>query len=344
MTTGPDNKQIEGHAFFDPRTPRVPTEVLGIPTGPLMDLGTALGDLALIGSSKMPYRLSHPLYLAGRSTGEALALFSLIEQVQSGEYVGPKDVRLYRKPIKRLIPKLSTADRFAALSGGLLFGIPIRRAINRKIEEEFPQRVRPLIDKTSDYLPQAEPYVDFIGEFDNPRGQFVSEVAVVAQGIRSAAYSRAQQRSRSNAVTVTAEDAAFGIRQTIEEILSDKKVAEQRMPMFSHFVIGQLPKNAPLPSSEVLGVAAPEIMNALDAALPKDQQDANFLSSIRDNPHPKRWLAERFKGTELRSLHEVSVLLLPSIRDLLPTSGQEVRDTFARAKNFLKTDQKKTKE
>lgn len=251
----------------------------------------------------------------------------------------PQDVRPYRKPIKRLISKLNIADRFAALSGGLLFGIPIRRALNRKIEDEFPARIGPLLDKANDYLPQAEPYVDFIGQFDNPREQFVSEVAIVANSIRYHTRSRAQVKGREQ--TVWAEDAAFGIRQTIEDILSNHAKSKQDLPMFSHFVIDQLPKDAPLPSADILGVAAPEIVSALDAALPAEQRDSKFLSSIRSHPHPKRWLAERFKGRQIEGIREAAGLLLPSIRDLLPASGQEVRDTFEKIKNFVKPDLRK---
>lgn len=342
MAISPENQQAQGHEFFDPKAPQVPTEVLGIPTEPLMDLGKALGTIAFIDSSKTPYPLTTYGYHAKYSAGKALSLFPLIERIQSGEEIRPQDVRPYRKPIKRLVSKLNTADRFAALSSGLLVGIPIRKTINRRIEEEFPERIAPLLNKANDYLPQAVPYVEFFGQFDNPREQFVSEVAVVASSIRNNSRARAQRNGRST--VVWAEDAAFGIRKTIEEILSDEEGSKQRMPMFSHFVIGQLPKDAPLPSFDVLGVAAPEIISALDAALPKDKRDTKFLDSILSHPHPKRWLAERFKGRQLESVREVATLLLPSVRDLLPTNGQEVRDTFERVKNFLKTDLRKTKQ
>ncbi len=341
VTANPQNERVQGNESFDFKAPPVPAEVLGIPTEPLMNLGKALGTIAFIDASKTPYPLVTYGYHAKYSADKALSLFPLIERMQAGEEIRPKDVRPYRKPIKKLISKLHTADKFAVLSGGLLVGIPIRKAINRKIEEQFPERIAPLLDKANDYLPQAEPYVDFIGQFDNPREQFVSEVAMVASGIRKNALNRAQRHGSQHAVT--AEDAAYGIRKTIEEILSDVDETKQHLPMFSHFVIDQLPKEAPLPSADILGVVAPEIITALDAALPKDKRDSNFLDSVLSHPHPKRWLAERFKGRQIEGIYEVATLLFPSIRDLLPTNGQEVRATFEKIKSFANPDSRKVR-
>ncbi len=329
----------EGHQFFDPRTPEIPTEVLGIPTKPLRELGKALGAIAFIDSSKTPYPFVTYGYHASYSTDKALTLFPLIERIQAGEDIRPEDVRPYRKPIKRLVSKLNTADRFAALSGAVGLGIPIRRAINRRVEEEFPQRVGPLLEKAGSYLPQVEPYVDFIGQFENPRQQFVSEVSIVTGGIRHQALQRAQRRGNSN--IVTAEDAAEAIRRTIDSILADRQGAKEELPMFSHFLIEHLPEDVALPPSDILGVVAPEIIGALEAALPKDKRDGRFLDSILSHPHPKRWLAERFKARQIEYVREVASLLFPSVRDLLPANGQEVRDTFEKLKNFLEVSPEK---
>ncbi len=334
-TTSSEPLKSESNAnkFFDPKSPEMPIEVLGIPTRPLTELGQALGTMAFIDRSIMRYPYTTYGYHAHYSTEHALSLWPLIERVQAGEELKPEDVRPYRKPIKKLVSKLNTVDKLAALSAGVGVGIPARRAINRRIEQEFPERVKPMLDKAKDYLPQAEPYVEFLSQFENPRQQFVNEVSILASNIRRYAREQSQQYDDPE---VTAEDAALGMQITIESITQHPDWSEEHLPMFSNLVIKRVPPNTPMPPVEILAIAAPEIIKALDSALPNELRDPGFLRSVQNHPHSKRGLAETFKHRQLYQVNEVANLLFPSIRDLLPESGQEVKDTYEKAKVFFK--------
>lgn len=320
---------VERYEYLDPPAPAIPDEVLGVPTDPLMRLGRALGTMAFIDSHITPPNLLSYGYDAKYSTDKALAIFPLIEKVQSGEEVTPEDVRPYRKTIKQLLPrKVRTADKFALVS------VPVRRALNRKIEREFPGKIAPKLAAAVDYLPLAEPSVDFVSQFENPREQFVSEIALVANGIRRLAHHNAEMRG-TYPDTVTAFDAGEGIKQAIERVISEREMAREHLPLLSHFLIDHMPDDLEVPSADLLAIAAPEIMYSLDAALPTDQTDPRFRSSIDLYPHPKRGLAQLFKRRQLDGMHAAGTLLLLSIRDLLPTEGQEVKRTFERIKRFF---------
>lgn len=341
MPTNPGKTPDIGHHYFDPKKPDLPEEVLGIPAQPLIDLTDAMSSinyLASVARIERPYSVSHAIFLAGRDTEKAIRIFPLIERIQAGEDIKPQDVRPYRKPIKRMVPKISTADRWAAASSIFIVGIPIRRYLNRKVETEFPKRIPAMLDKAVEFTPLAEPYVEFLEQFENPREQFVSEVEVVAKNIRHTARHRAKSHPRKPAVT--AEDAAYAIRQQIELILSDSTI-DQKLPMMSHLLLEKMPKKTPKFNMDVLGVGAPEIIAALDNALPEEKRDYDFLNSVVNHPHPKRWLAEKFKSSELYSLKSIGRRLLPSIRDILPIEGKEVRNTYRRVQDFLAGKHKK---
>ncbi len=336
MPTTPEKPHNSGHKFFDPKNPELPPEVLGIPSQPLIDLGDSVLSVASFASDadKLPPGVWLNIYAVERRLENGLRVFPLVQRMQAGEHLSPEDVRPYRKPIKRLAPRLKTADNWATLFGVIAVGIPIRRTINRKVEEQFPERLPELLQKGSKCAPQAEPYVKFIEQFENPREQFISEVNLVAVGIRSAARQHAPWRGRQQ-LEVTAKDAAFGIRQTIDKILSDPET-QQNMPMLSHFISDELSKKPLLLREDVLGVAAPEIISALEGALPEEKRDPEFLYSVYRHEHPKRWMAKKFKGMEMDRLNRIATKLLPSIRDLLPTKGSDARVIYQNILDFLK--------
>ncbi|MEK7059867.1 MAG: hypothetical protein AAB971_03870 [Patescibacteria group bacterium] len=334
MSTTSEKSHDSGHKFFDPKSPEIPSEVLGIPSQPLIDLSNSVLSVATFAEDKLPPGVWLNIYAVERRLENGLRVFPLIQRIQAGEHLSDEDVRPYRKPIKKLVPKLNTADKWAALFGAVGVGIPIRRTINRKIEQEFSERLPELLQKAGVYAPEAEPYIDFIEQFENPREQFISEVTVVAMGIRSAAREHAKGHSRQQP-EVTAKDAAFGIRQTIDKILSDPET-QQSMPMLSHFIGDELSNKPLVLRDDVLGVAAPEIITALENVLPKDKRDSEFLSSVRRHEHPMRWMAEKFKGMEIRRLDNIADKLLPSIRDLLPNKGSDVRVIYQNIVDFLK--------
>jgi hypothetical protein len=340
----PESPKAEGHAFFDPRMPPLVPEVFGLPTPALIDLAKSAGSIAaLTPYSRKTYKYTSVAFEASSNTENAIRVMPLITRVQSGEEITPEEVRIYRKPLKRLVPKLATADRwarFGVVLGGV--GIPARRKINSKIEEELPKRLPSLLDeasvRVSEYLPMAEPYVTFFEDFDNPRQQFVSEVKLLSDSIRGIAYGRAESRGAGK--NVTSEDATDGIRETINGIFTHRQAWRERMPMLSGLVIEKLPLDSKGKANKALsnsnfGVVAPEIIAAIENVLPKDERDDWFYNSILRHPHPRRGLAEKFKSTEMDGVKRLSKQLLPSIRKLLPTRGTEVRQIFDDIKQFL---------
>jgi hypothetical protein len=325
--------------FFDPEPPEAPDEILGLPAEPIINLGRAVGKLALIAPGKMPAALRGHAGDLVEHSGHMVSLFPIVERIQAGEAVKPSDVRAYRRAIKESNVTISSIDALAVVASGLLVGIPARKAINRKIEREFPRKVIPALGKAADYLPLIEQEADFIAQFENPREQFVSEIGAVASTIRLNTRKKAYRRGGSKAVlAVTAEDAAAGMRQTIKEILADEEKTKERLPMFAHFAGDKL-QGSTLPDADLLAVAAPEIMGAFDAVLAPEPQDKALLQSIIDHPHSDRGLAERFKGSQLRNLRQGTALLFTSVRDLLPARGSEAKDLFQRVETFLKAEQ-----
>ncbi len=326
------SEQKETNRFFDPEAPDVPAEVIGVPTRPLLDLGNALGSLVMMRGVGSNYQTHRAGYHAKYSMEPGLSLFPLIARVQAGEQIKPEEVRPYRKSIKQLSTTLSNVDKLAAASAAIGIGIPARRAINRRIENEFPERVKPLLEQAKQNLPKTEPYVEFLSQFERPRHQFLNEVATLAYSVR---YYAREQAKRYDDNSVTAEDAAMGIQITIESITGHPEWSQEHIPMLKNLVIDRVPARTPMPSAEMLAIAAPEIIKALEVTLPEEQRDPMFLRSVKNHPHSRRGLAETFKGEQLRQIDRIANLLLPSIRNLLPETGQEIKDTYDKAKSFL---------
>jgi hypothetical protein len=135
---------------------------------------------------------------------------------------------------------------------------------------------------------------------------------------------------------VTSSDAGYAIRQELGRLIVGGSEIEQDLPMFAELVIKRLGSAVTLPEAKIFGVVAPEIMAILDDPLPKDQKDRAFIASLVRNPHSLRGAAKFFKGSRLRFL-DSSAPLLSSVRDLLPTKGDEVTKTFQKIKDFVNT-------
>ena len=319
--------------YFDPKPPQLPEQVLDIPTKPLLDLIHAADKMAL---ATPPFEGKTNVFRAKRHGSHVLTLFPLIERIQTGENLQPEDVRPYRRTIKKAVPRLSAIDSLAVASGITLVGIPARRALNNRVETEFIKRTPAMFEKgrevTQLYLPQIEQEIEYLSAFDSPREEFVSEVDAVYSAIRSSAQERAQVKGHTE---VTASDAGFAIRHELGHLMLDGS----ELPMLQHYLLDKVPSSAQLPQEKILSIAAPEIMSLLEAPLAQEQRDSNFIHSLERHPHPLRAAASTFKGAQLRWLAE-TYQLLPSIRDLLPTTQEELKDRFNKVMDFLdvKTD------
>lgn len=329
------------NAFFDPHTPDIRPYILGVPTDPIIGLSEALGKIATATHTNNDNNgISASLWLklsgARRNVNNALSIFPLIEMINdapASEPLTPSDIRPYRKPIKRLIPKLSMVDRLAAATSIIGIGVPFRRYLNRRVEKEAASKLPGMLSRASEQIDLAEPFVRVLEETPNPKQQLINEVDILAENIRD--YARQNAERRGDRSPVMADDAAIGIKQTFDYFLTNRDQAEEHLPLLTGMVMNKIHVGTEFPSNNKLGVIAPEIMNILESILPSAQRDKVFMKSILDHPHHLRSLALRFKKYEMEALQMVAPLLLPNIGALLPTSGSSVRKTFNDLKKLL---------
>lgn len=359
-----------GNRFFDPRNPEQPDQVLGVDTEAILRLGeatTALGAL--------PSNINLGLY----ALPHAVRLMPLVEEMQAGIDIKPEDVRPYRKPIKRLSLEVSFADKLAASAGAVAVGVPLRRALNNKIEREFPARAAEAIEKARKSVASIEDEVDHVASFENPRKQFVTEMNDLAQTVSAETTAHRDWRVRNNVparvepemprgimglfakaartirnffglfgrkpevvnTEITAYDAGAGIEKTLRSLLQNPEVLGQRLPLISKLVINKLPQNVPL-TKDRLALAAPEILNFLFSTSPDDGGADKLINSVNRNPHELRFIT-RFKKHygkySLEGIQRASVTLMPAIRDVLPTDGKKVREIYIQAQDLLQRKQ-----
>ncbi|HEY5152810.1 MAG TPA: hypothetical protein VII55_02450 [Candidatus Saccharimonadales bacterium] len=309
------------YRFFDPKAPEQLEEILGVSTEAILRLGSAATALGVL-----PPKVEHKLY----ALPQAVRLVPLIEEMQAGTKLKPEDVRPYRKSIKSLSGEVDFADMLAAGAGVIGLGVPLRRAINRRIEREFPARAAKAMNKARETiagLESIESNVDYLAGFDNPQAQFVNEMNDLAQTVSTAIYEHRDMRVQGRVQEVkpeppkgimgffikavrrirsffgfikrrpkanqevTAYDAGAGIEQALKSLTFNRQATEQRLPMLSKFVLNRLPANLPV-TSERLAFAAPEILNFLFSTSPKDSQGKNLMDSIRHNPHEFRFITK----------------------------------------------------
>ena len=165
-----------------------PPEVLGLPAEPLNRLvGAANGLGYLAGVRVLPPGVDY------RTRGAGIALVPLVERIQEGELTGPEDVSPYVDDVIEAVPILR---RYASL--------PFARDIMAsRIEDELPDRVRDVMqsDKVQDGVDKAfelaDPYIEILAGFENPREQLVQESKIVIDGIQT--YARKQCLARASA-------------------------------------------------------------------------------------------------------------------------------------------------
>lgn len=353
--------QKTGNHYFDPRRPAQPDEIFGVDTQAVLRLAratTALGAL--------PPAANLGLY----ALPDAVRLMPLVEDMQSGAVITPEDVRPYRKPIKGLSVELGLVDKLAVTMP------PARRALNRKIEREFPERAGEAIDKAREAVASVQEEIDYIASFDNPQEQLVTEVNQLAQTVKTAILEQRDHRvhgSYTNAAkpetpkglmgfvtkvvrkvrsffgfgnrkrheintAVTAYDAGTGIEKTLKKLLVNPTESEAKLPLLSKLVLDKLPRNLPL-NKDRLALVAPELLNFLFSISPNNEDENELLSSVDRNPHELRFVTRykrRFGRYSIDGLQYASRNLLPALRDVLPTSGARVHSIYAEAQHFLR--------
>jgi hypothetical protein len=326
---------VKGHKYFDPYPPEPPAEIFGMPSQALLNASYGISRLYSMSNKYIP-----GMYQGLQALRSTVQMFPLVEKVQSGQEITPEDVRPYRKPIKQAVGKIGVASAWTAVATPIGIGIPLRRALNRKIETEFvnraPELIRQAQAKAQEFLPKIEAHIEFMAGFENPRQQYVREITIIFNSIRQLAIKRAQSYSSASPI---AEDAGYSIATNVRSILENPEWTKEHMPLLSHFILesgsNNTVKQINLPREEMLAVGSPEIIKSLNAVLPDNQQDQAFVQTIIDNPHPKRRLAEVFASSKLESL-ERSLRIFQDIKYVLPQSGQQIKDSFDAVKKFLK--------
>jgi hypothetical protein len=358
--------QQNDHRFFDPRSPAQPEEIFGIETEAILALGRAVTALSVL-----PPKVNLGLY----TLPNAVRLVPLVEEMRAGTSLTPEDVRPYRKPIKRLSMEVGFADKAAATAGALALGIPLRRALNRKIEREFPARAAEAIDKARQAVASVENDVEHVASFKNPKEQFVTELHDLAQTVSSAITEQRDIRIRTGAhvetepetpsgiagfltraarkvrsffgmfkpnrpavnTEITAYDAGAGIEQAIGSLVENPIALEGRLPLLSKLLLSRLPATMPI-TKDKLALGAPEILNFLFSTSPADETGSSLIDSVKRNPHELRFVTgfkKRYGRYSLDGIQRASVTLMPAIRDVLPNDGAKVRNIFAQAQDLL---------
>lgn len=357
------------HRFFDPKSPAPPAEILGLPTDAVLRLGRSVAALSVL-----PPKANLALY----DLPKVARIFPLLETMQrdDNEPLTPEDIRPYRKPIKTLNPTLSAVDKLAATIGAVGVVGP-RRALNRRIEQEFPARATDALSSARENLEsiekKIESQVEFISGFDNPQQQFETEVRAIARETHQAIVKQRDMRVNGQSEPIeqpmpkgiagfftravrkvrnffglfrrkpevnkdiTAYDAGIGLHNTMQSFVNNRESTRQRLPMLSGLLLDKLPLNK-LPSRDQLVFLAPEILTSIFSILPAKERDSGMLESVNQNPHEFRFVTKfkkRYRGYSLYGVQYSARTLLPAIRDVLPSSGDKVKEIFAQFKDLL---------
>ena len=323
-------------SYFDPKSPQTPPEIFDVPTLPLIELSDSVRSILTYATGdSIPADTWLQINEVAKKTPDIIALMPLVERIQNGEQLTSADVAAYRKPIKKVVPKLKKIDTLTKLSSGVLVGVPLRRRLNRKVDQEFIERIPGAIDSANQsfqtHLPAIKSEVEFLASFENPRQQYISEIRVIEDAIKRSATERSLAQGHHE---VSAEDAGYAIRRELGKLMVEKTKAQQDLPMLSHFISDRVPAATELPPQRMFSIAAPEIIRGLESTLPPEQQDKEFRNQIWRNPHPQRGLAEFWKGGDLYGL-ESALHAFSSIAKLLPETGEKLNESFQKLIHFL---------
>lgn len=333
------------HLFFDPKPPPIPEQVFGFDSEQVLKLAKNAGLLALYTPySKATYPVTKYGYRVQQLAEDAVRVAPLVERVHAGEQLRPQDVRPYRKSIKSLIRRSDTVqgrrfgkvDRLFAALSIVGIGIPLRRRLNKRVEEEFvaraPQMLEDALGYAREHIDVIEPYVETIASYDNPQAEVRNEIYAINHVVKEGAHQSAKRRGTHNPTSV---DVARAIHNEINYATQHPEKWEKHLPLFAKMFPFRRAKKTPRISDEVLGVAAPEIVESLDLLSPKDKRDPEFVKRILHNPHPKRGLAYQFKRRQMETLERVTLKFIPNLIDMIPESGQEIRSIFGRIKKII---------
>lgn len=306
-----------GGPFIDGPTPPLPYEILGFPAEDLHNVVASVQNFA--------HATGHPMDGQLQRIVAGLYVYPLLENYQYGKPVTPADVRPYRRPIKELTPNLERADG-AALFFSFLGGLP-RILLNRGIERHFPTYLPHIRDKARDLLKQLEPDVEFVAQIDNPRELFIEETHLIFSGLISGMTDDPRTHTRKR-VACNATEMWHNARQ-------DPDGLQQELPLYSHFMFERLPKKVSLPGKSMLKAMAPDLVAAFQAPLPLEAQRPDISESLRRRGAIALRATPGVNYARVDTIAGVAPYLLPSVHNVLPTSGAELLERFHAAQDFL---------
>lgn len=338
-----------------------PAELCGIPIEAIRRLGQAASD-----TCALPY----PYGAVARGIQNIMPYTGLIETIISQpdrEQAVAEHLPEIKKVAGDFVPGFRTIDRIATHVP------PLGRRLDARVTRAVMEKSAELPTKLQETLPKVEAEVDFLSRLKNPREQFRTEVATLGQRIATASMAARDTRIQSGTEQphgtpkgilgvvvrvvrgvksffgrlfgrgsrntrhgeITAYDTGHGIATVLRE-LQQPVTQEPALPLLNRYVSPQLEKFNHV-SPDQLALAAPEILEAL-YSISKSHEIAGLLRSTHKNPHELRIftaLKRNYGRYNLDRIQRASRTLLPAIRDILPTSGEQVRRSFEQMMRLL---------
>lgn len=320
-------------------------------------------------------RAPRAAYPAVRALDKAPGLIGLVSTLAAMEKPTAVAVEPYLPDIKRVarpsVPGLGTAEFVGKFVPG------IKRALDKKVVEIVISQTPDRIEQARRLAERARADAEHLASFQNPQEQFNNEVAILNTAIRESAQMQHQLRvsgSHNGELTeepsglfgfvtrvvgsvrsffsrifgnedpeqrkgISARDVGNGIREITHTWNKRKEPGEtplrQRIPMLSRYIEPLLPAIANEHPSR-LATVAPELLRTLSALDRCNPSNQALIRSVEEYPHPLRTFAE---NTLVAHQIRRSVKLLPALRDVLPTSGSMIMETYHELRRLLAMDQ-----
>lgn len=295
-----------------------PEAIFGFPSEKLQEAANAVR-----GMSPISPRISQD----GRILGGLVGLFPLLEKLRAGEKIGRGDLHAHRSDIEDVVHPL--VDEFMPASVFLRpLGALGKVTLDFVVEKEFEHIVPFAMKQAKGYIPRAEPYIYTIAAFTNPRHQFVNEVNT-ANRMVTAAIDESGEETDAFTAGRSLQDIIF------RKLLHDPQSLASDLPAFSRLVaIRNSRANAGKDVDLVeLAALAPGIMQMLGSLAPEEEQRPDIIEALKQNPLPGD--SHSFDAQELSAFEQAAPVILPMARDLIPESGDGLRQALEEVKVFL---------
>ena len=298
------------------------------------------------------------------------AIYATPVAIAGNDHKKRAEIRKTLDPIDRKLRLFRAASALAALVGQRKrLDMKAATMAATYINANRPQIRGYLAEAHDTYVAPLTERVDrFTSEFPKPREQLMQEARVLADAIWQ--RTDAQGGQLVNGTTV-----GHAIEAELRTLQLDPEAAQRQFPLLSKLGLAklpQLPDTVALPSTfgikmglrlsgtphgpeytvtdrygypvaktdiaiaHALGVAAPDILLALEAAATYSKTGRQNLNRLTDNPHPLRAIAT-VKSSIKQELNRVGAIgkLVRSARNLLPVDAAHAHRIIAATKGLL---------